>query len=413
MLANEAFAEQIILYSDIFSDTTNIFLQSFKNIQEIDFFNGTQVNFRIHKRKKHDKLNPIIKFATQEDVDEIINIYKDIYEGTYPYKEMEDKEEVSKMIESPNIEWLVFRTPHDETIGCFTFILDFEEKMGYLRGLNLKKNNLGKIDVLKATISSFITMYRKYEGKIFRWYGESRTAHTNSQYTLGAGGFKPVAFFPNKDVFYNKVESDILLISYDERALEEYRSKRKPRILPSVENCFVYSDLRYSLGDYEIERPNIKLNDQKICKLEKTLEWESTQDRFGYVDFTFSFKNSDSYFQFLYTPQVQNFEKTKFKVKNLEELQVFIQEFVTYAKKYKVRYLETYVSAYNPYYQQLFENAGLKPNGYIPSWQLNKKDNKFEDHILFNWNEGEIDKDIKLLDEGKELLKCLNYSLKS
>jgi len=407
MLSSEVFTEQpVVLYSDMFCVNINTFLQSFKDIQAT---NGTQINFRIHERKKRNKLNPIVKFATQEDADEIINIYKDIYEGTYPYKEMEDKEEVCKMINSPNVEWLVFKTPDDETIGCFTFILNFDDKMGYLRGLNLKKNNLGKIDVLKAAISSFITMYRKYEGKIFRWYGESRTAHTNSQYTLGAGGFKAVAFFPNKDVFYNKVESDILLISYDERALKEYRSPRKPRILPTVEKCFIYSDLRYSLGDYAIETPNIHLNHLKMAELEKKLDLESSQDKFGYVDVKFSFKDSDSYFSFLYTPQVQNLEKTKFKVKNLEELQVFIQEFIKYANIYNVRYLETYVSAYNPFYQKLFENAGLKPNGYIPSWRLNKKENLFEDAILFNWNKGEIDKNIKLLDEGKELLRRLSY----
>ena len=287
MLTNEVILEPIISYDDIFSDNTNSFLESFRNIQKIDFFNGTQIKFKIQERKRNDKLNPIIQFATLGDVDEIINIYKDIYEGTYPYKEMEDKEEICKMIKSPNIEWLVFKNLNDEIIGCFTFVLNYEDKIGYLRGLNLKKSNLGKIDVLKASIGSFITMYRKYEGEIFRWYGESRTAHTKSQFTLGAGGFKPVAFFPNKDVFYNKIESDILLICYDERALKEYRIKKIPQIIPTVEDCFLYSDLRYSLGDYKIIDPHITLNSQKIFNLKKKLKREHSQDKFGYMDFKF------------------------------------------------------------------------------------------------------------------------------
>jgi len=37
------------------------------------------------------------------------------------------------------------------------------------------------------------------------------------------------------------------------------------------------------------------------------------------------------------------------------------------------------------------------------------KSNSFEDYVLFNWYEGEIDKNIQLLSEGKELLECLNY----
>jgi len=324
---------------------------------------------------------------------------------------MEDESEICKMIKNSDVEWIVFKNKEEEIIGCFTFILNFEDKMGYLRGLNVKKKFLGKIDVLKAAMGSFLAMYSTYEDYIYRWYGESRTAHTKSQYALGAGGFKPIAFYPNKDVFYNKIESDILLICYDERALRQYRCNSIPKIIPAVYDCFLYSDKKYNLGSVQVKTPNIKLDPIKVKKIQNETIRKLIKDEFGYIEVKFFIKNSDSYFEFLYTPLVNNFEKVKFKVKNLEELFVFVKELKKCAKEFGVRYYEVYISAYKPKHQKIFYDAGLSPRGYIPSWKYDNLNDCFEDFILFNYYEGEIDKGIRLLEEGKELLNYLNFNL--
>ena len=75
---------------------------------------------------------------------------------------------------------------------------------------------------------------------------------------------------------------------------------------------------------------------------------------------------TESYFKFLYTPQVQNFEKTEYSVNNLEELYVFVQDFKKLARLLKVRYCEAFISAYDVEHQSIFYNAGLNPRGYIP-----------------------------------------------
>ncbi|MFW9825767.1 MAG: DUF998 domain-containing protein, partial [Candidatus Thorarchaeota archaeon] len=197
---------------------------------------------------------------------------------------------------------------------------------------------------------------------------------------------------------------------YDERALRKYRSKDIPCLISEIESCFRYSDIRYGLGAYQEENPFIYLNKRKVTKIQKQLEKSIVEDKFGYEEITLSLKGSASYFTFLYTPQVQNFEKTKYKVGNLEELYVFIQEFLQCKTELNVRYCEVFLSAYNPDHQQIFYDAGFMPRGYVPSWNYSKSKECFEDSVLFNLFEGDISKDIQLIEQGQEFLQTIGVA---
>ncbi len=378
------------------------------------------LDFELRDRvRKNKKISPMLRLAKLDDAKEITEIYKELYNGTYPYKEMEDIDEVRRMIQDPNVQCIIYQDPFYNFAGCITFILDFENKRGYIRGFMLKKKYQGQIDITKAMIGSMIGMIHKFKDILFNWYVENRTAHAKSQYSMWVCGITPIGFFPNKDIFLGKVESDLMQICYEEKALREYRSDDIPSFLPQVENCYLYSDNRYHLGKYRIEAPTIDLNHTKVSRLRKSLRRSIVKDKFGYEMVTFSFENSHldsesvSYFEFLYTPQVQNFEKTKYYVKDLEELFVFVQEFIKCGKELGIRYCEAFVSAYKPTHQKIFYDAGLHTRGYIPSWKFDQQDEVFKDYILFNWFEGEISKDIQLIDEGKKLFDILNLSLSS
>ncbi|MFX1501458.1 MAG: DUF998 domain-containing protein, partial [Promethearchaeota archaeon] len=266
----------------------------------------------------------------------------------------------------------------------------------------------GYVDITKAMIGSMIGMIHKYKNKIFTWYVENRTAHSKSQYSMWVCGIAPIGFYPNKDVFLGKVESDLMQICYDERALIDFRTSEIPKILPPVENCFLYSDSRFDLGEYYIQVPSISLDKKKILNLKKHLKKHIERDKFGYETIRFSFPDNDSYFEFLYTPQVQNFEKAKYRVNSLEELYVFVKRFITCGKELGIRYCEAFISAYEPTHQKIFYDLGLTPRGYVPSWKYNTERGVFEDNILFNWFDGTINKEIRLIDEGKELLNILS-----
>ena len=77
-------------------------------------------------------------------------------------------------------------------------------------------------------------------------------------------------------------------------------------------------------------------------------------------------------------------------------------------QEYETNYFECFVSAYKPTHQKIFHDAGFKSTGYVPCWYYNKKLERFEDRIVFNYYKGSIDRDIKLIPEAIELLKEIN-----
>lgn len=400
--------ENLVSFNELFSETTDHFLLPFQKLVDPDIHNGMHLTFELIEKDREQKISPILRIAKPEDAKEIVDIYLDIYKGSYPYKEMESVSEVRRMIQSNKYEWLIFMNTEGITVGCFTYQLDFENKRGYMRGFNLKPQYQGKIDAVKACVGSMIGVWSTYHDRIGMWYCENRTAHSKSQYIAQVCGIKPIAFFPCKDVFLNKIESDLMQIVYKKETIREYRAKRIPQILPEVELCFNYSNIRYDLGEVQIKSPRIRLDLRKIIRLKHIIELDIRREQFGYEIFTITFNHLDSYFKCVYTPQVQNFEKIQYNVNSLEELFVFIMELKKIATEMGIRYFECFVSAYNPEHQQLFLDSGFLPRGYIPSWKYNKEINEFEDNIVFNYFKGEIDENISLINEGWDLLKVLS-----
>ncbi len=390
---------------------TNQFLSNFSMYGLESILSGEPFDFELSDRIRIKKISPILQLAKPEEVKEIIKVYRDLYNGTYPYREMENEHEVKKMIKDPSIQWITFKDKIGNITGCVTFVLDFSHKRGYVRGFMLKKKYQGRIDIIKAMIGSFVGMCFTFKDKILSWYVENRTAHTSSQYPMYRCGMEPIGFYPNKDVFFGRVESDLMQIIYDIKALEDIRSKKCPQIIPEATSCFNYSNEKLNLGPVKIKVPKLKLDEKYVDKLQYKLDKKVIIDKFGYQNVMLYIPGTESYFKFLYTPQVQNFEKTEYSVNNLEELYVFVQDFKKLARLLKVRYCEAFISAYDVEHQSIFYNAGLNPRGYIPSWKFNKKKNKLEDYILFNTFEGKISKKIKLIEEGKRLLKYLNMAV--
>ncbi|MFW9969914.1 MAG: DUF998 domain-containing protein [Candidatus Odinarchaeota archaeon] len=406
-LSEEIISNSVVSLHELFPINTGQLIKPFEQLVNPEIGKGMCLNFELCDREQKNKINPILRLAQPEDAEEIVEIYKELYKGTYPYKEMEDIEEVRKMIKDPSIEWIIYQDPSYNIAGCITFVLDFENRRGYIRGFMLRKVYQGYLDITKAMIGSMLSIVHKYNNKIYIWYVENRTVHAKSQYSMLTCGIAPIGFYPNKDIFMGEVESDLMQVLYDERALVEKRANTIPQLLPPVEKCFLYAKRRYHLGEYQIKEPEITLNCKTISILRREIEKVLTKDKFGYEHITFSFPSTDSYFQFVYTPQVKNFEKTKYQVKSLEELYVFLKEFIRLGKELKIQYCEAIISAYNCVHQKLFSNVGLSPRGYIPSWNYNDKTKSFEDAILFNWFDGKISRNIQLIDEGKKLLDVL------
>ncbi|MFX1420458.1 MAG: GNAT family N-acetyltransferase, partial [Promethearchaeota archaeon] len=353
MLTDKTLTNSVVSLNELFPNSINQFIKPFEKVVNPDIHNEMCLDFQLCDREDKEKVNPILRLARPEDAEELVGIYKELYNCTYPYKEMEDVNEVRKMIQDPNIQWIIYQNPSHQIAGCITFVLDFGNKRGYIRGFMLKKKYQGYIDITKAMIGSMIGMIHKYKDKIYVWYVENRTAHSKSQYSMWVCGIAPIGFYPNKDVFLGKVESDLMQICYDERALQQFRVSKIPEIIPEAENCYLFSENKYDLGDYRIATPEYALDSKKIYHLNKNLRKGVNKDEFGYETIRFGFPESNSFFEFVYTPQVQNFEKTKYQVKNIEELYVFVKAFIKCGKELGIRYCEAFISAYESSHQKL------------------------------------------------------------
>jgi len=226
MLSEETIANSTISLNELFPNFINHFIKPFEKVVDPDIHNGMCLDFELCDRTQKHKVTPILRLARVDDAEELVGIYKELYSGTYPYKEMEDVDEVRKMIQDSSIQWIIYQDPSLNIAGCITFVLDFANKRGYIRGFMLKKKFQGYLDITKAMIGSMIGMVHKYREKIYVWYVENRTAHSKSQYSMWVCGIAPIGFYPNKDVFLGKVESDLMQICYDEKVLRERRKHK-------------------------------------------------------------------------------------------------------------------------------------------------------------------------------------------
>ena len=395
--------------------TINEFLDLSLNIANSDIQEILNLDFQLDYTLlrgylESERICPIVQLAKPEDAEEITQIFKEIYQGTYPFKKMENIDSVKEMIKDENNHWFMFRLNPNETVGCFGTHLEPTEKRGFLYGFVIRRKYHKIIDIFKAFIGCAIFLWKTYIDKILLWYGEMRTNEPTSQFFTSIIGLKPIAFLPNKDIFFNKVESDVLHVIYNKNILTEYRSKELPKIIRQVLNSYSYTNERYHLGLPKIENPNIVLNQKVIDAIKKRILKQSIKDKFENEYIIFSIEDSKSYFKFFHNPYSKNFEKTDYKVNKIEELYVFINELIKLIKNININYFECFVSAYEPTHQKLFLDSGFKPRGYVPCWKFEKEKNCFEDQILFNFYKGDITKEIKLIPESKKLIRNLQLN---
>ncbi len=409
MITQEAIQYPVIPYKKLSPNSVDEFLEIFEDVLDLDLENGMELDFLIDTKLGSDKISPTLILAKPKDAKVIASICKEVYEGTYPYKEIEDVHMVKKMIESLDNHFILFEINGD-IAGCFRCALDFEHKKGYSGGFMVKKKYQQVLDVTKSIIGSYFWMWKTFKKEILMWYCENRTAHAASQYITSVCGINTVAFFPNKDIFYDQVESDVMGVIYREKTLNKYRDRKTPVLIENALDSFFHCDNLYNLGNFQLASPDLDLNYDKILNLQKAFRKDLITDKYGYGYHQFFIKGTKSYFTFLHTSQIQNFEKTKYHVESLEELYVYLEEFLKSMKINKIRYCEAFISAFRPEDQQLFYEFGFRARGYVPCWNYNKTENKFEDYVVFNYFEGQVPH-AELLPIGQELVDLLSIQI--
>jgi hypothetical protein len=409
MITQEIVSCPVIPYKKLSPRSVDEFLEIFEDVLSLDLENGMDLDFVIDSKMGNEKVSPTLVLARPQDAKDISDICKNVYEGSYPYKEIEDELKVRNMIESPEHHFILFKIGED-TVGCFRCALDFEHRKGYTGGFMVKKEYQGILDVTKSIIGSYAWMWSTYKEEILMWYCENRTAHAASQYITSVCGIHTVAFFPNKDVFFDKVESDVMGVIFREKALNGYRENQTPQLIRSALDSFLHCDSLYNLGAFQLVAPDLDLDYIKIASLQKEFRKDVITDKYGYKYYQFFLSGTKSYFTFLHTPNIQNIEKTKYHIDSIEELYIYLEEFLKCIKENSIRYSEVFVSALSPEHQQLFYEFGFRARGYVPCWTFNKTEKTFEDYVVFNYFEGEVPK-AELLPVGQDLVNILNLQI--
>ena len=347
--------------------------------------------------------------ATLQDARAIAQIFREIYSGTYSYKEMENEDAIRKMIIDPSFYWIVYKINTGEVIGCTGFHVDLNRKTGTIHGFVIKKEYQGLTDLSRLSLACLYSFLKKYEKQVLVWSCEVRTAHTKSQYMARILGLLPIAFLPNKDLFFLREESQFIYILYDEEALSKYRSMVTPRIHFKVMRSYLYAQEKLNL---ELPIANNHFNEiydeSELNLIRKNVlrRYESTE--FGNQIITLTIKGRKSYFKFYHNLYINNVEQTVYKITKKEELKIFLEEIKKLIEDLKVRYFEAFVSAYDSIEQNIFLEAEFQPFGYIPAYKFNPKIGMFEDQVLFIFQKKEVNlKNLKMLGEPREFLKSI------
>ena len=389
--------------------TIQDFLRTYAKYKDLSLENG--ISFPKKSSSKAQKVTPTVQIAKPEEAQNISEIFKQVYQNTYPYKELESAQEIRKMIEDPDYNWILFKINGNEIIGCIGIEFDDSAKSMTLHGFAIKKEYQGMTSLPKLLLAGWVVLLKKYEKRALMWFGEARSAHSKSQFIGAYLGLRPIAFFPKKDIFFNREESEFLLILYDEDLITKYRKKETPKIIPRVLTCYSYALKRYQLGFPDLKKHiTLDFDDKKIETIKKNLIYQEENDNLGNSLITISINNSDAYISFLYNPLIRIFEKTDYNISNKEQLFVFIEEVKELINKYKIRYFEFFASAYHPTHQAILYDAGLKPFGYVPCFKYVKEEDIFEDQIVFIYYKGKVNENLKMIPETENFLKAIKPS---
>ena len=381
------------------------------NVRYKDLSLEKGISFPKRSSSNAQNVIPMIQIAKSEEAQSISEIFKLVYRNSYPYKELESEQEIRKMIEDPDYNWLVFKINGENVIGCAGVKFKASAKSIYLHGFAIKKEYQGMPSLPKLILAAWVVLLKKYEKRALLCFGEARSAHSKSQSLSDYLGLKPIAFFPKKDIFFNREESEFLLILYDEDLITKYRRKETPKIIPRVLTCYYYALERYQLDFPELSNHVLlDFDDKKIKTIKRNLTYQEENDNLGNSLITISINNSDAYISFSHQCFVRIFEKTKYNVSNKEQLFVFIEEVKQLIKKLKIRYWEFFTSAYLPTHQAILYNSGLKPFGYVPCFKYVKEEDVFEDQIVFIYYEGNVRGNLKMIPETENFLKAIKPS---
>ena len=342
-----------------------------------------------------------IREATDKDVEQIRDLFVQVYGKEYPFKGFYDTEWLKKAV-------------YDD--GTFFLVMEMDNKVIATASMMLTSGGLD--DMIGEAGRLVASPDKKYRGKgyytelakiliektkdrVLFLMGEARTPHRGSQKILEELEWVPAGFEPMKYLMGNKRESIVFYIKTQGIANELRRNN--PHIIPeaSILAQTVLNDLDYpvdiivedEMDGYptnEVFDINHLTGQRGIISLLRIERGRVTnKEIFGNFSLSHGFfriANQDSSYLiardgdavlgavgFSYDPidkKIKIFELIEFNEAVKGALLLKLDSIAS--KEYDVDYMEVDVSAYSPKIQRTFERLGFIPIAYCPSMVFDK-----------------------------------------
>ncbi|WP_371806390.1 hypothetical protein [Candidatus Lokiarchaeum ossiferum] len=374
--------------------STNPSLNSLECIYIDDFIQNYDLNgnYKSKEGKLHNHSIYIESPSSFANAHDIVAIYQNVYNGTYPFKEMLDEDYVFQTFSDSTYFWKIFTSSEPNTpsqiIGCFTIVVDEEQKRAYMRGLNIRKDFQGKVKVRNLSYAMIRQFFQEHPNQIYSWYNESRTEHSIVQYLSNHIAAKPYAFFAGKDYFNLEKESDMLMVAYTSDALHKYR-----QIPAAIHHSLAGLYFRIAYMHHfdtipPIQSPKIpQINPCEITsEIEKCMIYIK-EDKYGYSHITFTLPETHESMTFLHTHTVNNIEKIHFDYHKFSTMLAFMALLMKYAEEKAIEYIEITIPASDIQLTEYFLQSNYNIAGYVPAWIPSKMHPKMmEDAVIFSWH---------------------------
>ena len=321
---------------------------------------------------------------------------------------MLDSQYLVKQFKNPYFNTIVFELQETEEIaGCMKLIVDPHHRTGYVRGFMVRPKYMGKIDASIMCMMLHEWAELKQGSEFDLVYSEIRTVHPKSQAVCLKSGYRPAAFFANKDVFKGDRETDILIIDLKQKALEMRNPEVK--LIPQAMELFNHQTTIYEgMLQYEFARLYTKRYYGSVMDYQDAFDKISVKeeaDKYGYISFSFSLGTAT--LTGLYTPMVGAIEKIEYSYSTLEEFEVLMAYLRNYYMEKDAQHCEVFASAYIPEEQAILDNLGFSVVGYAVAWRSISEELR-EDAVVFALFSQPPDKDeMDLSPECERFYQCV------
>lgn len=360
--------------------------------------------------------------ASNKDVQGIIDLYIEVYNGKYTLPEVADPEVIAIKTENPNYFWLVAEIDN-KIVGSVIFAIDPVNKFGKSYAAAVSGSLRGQ-DIMKTMVGHGLEVLTKKTRTCDVIYATTRTVSFAPQVVLEHLGFHPMGIFPN----VRKVEA------FETHGLEVYFREdcfdircKTPRLVPETKDFYMIVKNILNLEEPEIV--DLEMEDPR--KMGKCIEFIINED-IDEVRSKFDEFQTKDLMDKMFFPLIEpnllfqtkdgtadifvNFNKLDGNGVVLayrhtgDNLRHMLMWFCEAASNSGMRYIEMLVNAYRPEMQRILLDAKFLPCAYFPAMRMTPEGTR-EDYLTFSRSFEKLDfMDMNLVDTNRKFLDAFMKS---